>query len=519
MAAKFITVTKQPKAFQEYLTMLRYALAFALLVTTGIVARSAQEPAAEVQPPSVLTTGDGLSADEAVLLGTADANPDALDASAPELLGLGLESTDAALNASASVEGALLAADDSSADEEDDEDEDEEDEEDEEQDEQNQEDDADDHAEASEEHRHHVEVEVELEDVQHHALHPGEAHWEMEGADFDIRVYRLQHARATDMARFVQRLFPESSALVDADERTNQLVVRRSPVMHDRILELIKPLDQPQPNASPSADAPRPAANSYVQSERGENVKKRVLAYHTQSADQAPGSTIVFQSHPATHPQVYQYIQQVEQGQQEMAILTDQIRQLRQATEPDKAALADLEKQLRERVAEAFDARQQVQRAELGILQQQLASIEQTIAARDRAKDQMVDKRVNDLLSGDNQLQWNIHVPGTGRTLGMPIMPPTPFGLPVTRPFPDAAPNPTMNVPVPPAASPLTPPTPPRSVPALPTPSSDSSPVDPASQQSMSDQQQQLYNLQQSLTKRIIGLEDVLDTPSQPGPS
>jgi hypothetical protein len=61
--------------------------------------------------------------------------------------------------------------------------------------------------------------------------------------------------------------------------------------------------------------------------------------------------------------------------------------------------------ELRQQVAEAFEARQQLQRAELDWHRQRLARIEQQIAEREPIKDRVIDRRVDDLLNPD--LQWD----------------------------------------------------------------------------------------------------------------
>src|SRR5690606_19984751 len=84
----------------------------------------------------------------------------------------------------------------------------------------------------------------------------------------------------------------------------------------------------------------------------------------------------------------------------ELAILAERIRGLRAASPPDEKALAELEEQLRDRVAAAFDARQESQRAEVAVLEQQLASVKQAIEQRDKERDELVEQRVDEWLSG-----------------------------------------------------------------------------------------------------------------------
>jgi len=72
---------------------------------------------------------------------------------------------------------------------------------------------------------------------------------------------------------------------------------------------------------------------------------------------------------------------------------------------PDLPVVAWQRAGLRQQVAEAFEGRQQLQRAELDWHRQRLARIEQQIAEREPIKDQVIDRRVDELLNPN--LQWD----------------------------------------------------------------------------------------------------------------
>ena len=90
------------------------------------------------------------------------------------------------------------------------------------------------------------------------------------------------------------------------------------------------------------------------------------------------------------------------------------------------AATADAETQrkeirerLRQQVAAAFDARQQWQRAELRQLRARLAAIEQSVEARQRIKDTIIDRRVAELLDPDLKWEPRASARSDGNTRGV----------------------------------------------------------------------------------------------------
>src|SRR5207247_6706118 len=86
------------------------------------------------------------------------------------------------------------------------------------------------------------------------------------------------------------------------------------------------------------------------------------------------------------------------------AALAKVMRELNAEPEAHKAVLNDLNSQLRRAVSDAFAARQQLHQAELAQLQQRAAGIQQSLKARERLSDQIIDHRVKDLINPD--LQW-----------------------------------------------------------------------------------------------------------------
>jgi hypothetical protein len=220
-------------------------------------------------------------------------------------------------------------------------------------------------------------------------------------AETEVRVISLKYSAAGPAEEMVRKVFPDADLIVQADERTNRLVLRGSPTAIRQVSQLIEQIDRDD-------DHSKPKTGRVIEEER---VMRLV----------APGGAelragVAPQQRPGTPPGkarlVKEYRVEFDPGQRELAILTDQIRQLRRSTDPNEEELARLEDQLRDKVREAFDARQTLQRAELAVLQEQLKSIEETIDARERDKDQLVQQRVKDLVSGEGPLQIAVPPPG-----------------------------------------------------------------------------------------------------------
>ncbi len=513
--------------------MYRLALATALLLTTGFVARSSQDEQNTPDPPvdeasaEIVASSRSNQEDESqVLLDT------------PVSLGLGLDPVlalpdgaaprpDADAVAQVSADAAPTSAEENDGQVDDDVIDEHEDHEsdDELADDNDEEEEADEQLEdelaAVEEDAARLEVEFDVEEIQLEGHPDVDVNWRGEHVEHEVGMFALKHGRAAAVAQLIQRMFPDADMIVEADERTNQLLVRCSPVVRERIAQLIKQLDLPPPMADPfestSQSSPDSATNQILRrvfiapSQASTGIRADVLP---PNGVQAADSFIWFPSSEDPRQHFQQMGLLAQQGQAEMLILTDQIRQLRQATEPDEKALADLERQLRERVRDAFDARQQVQRAELAILQQQLTSIDETIAQRDRDKEHLIEQRVERLLRSDQpdvtsppMLPDRTQFPGG---LPTPQFPPTsrppagrsfssPWSMTIAPGHPPHSPQPPSPPPAPPSGADVRP-----ALPLAPTPSE----LD--LQGKWEQQAQQFVRQQESLLAQIAAMEEAL---------
>jgi hypothetical protein len=201
-------------------------------------------------------------------------------------------------------------------------------------------------------------------------------------------VHRLRNTPATEARRMIKQLFGQddsfltveerSNSILTVDERTNSLIVRAPKNVLELILPILTRLDE-----EPAAESKSPASTR--ERKRGadkgsslDNLKRRCIA--REEAAQALGA---------------------------------RIRAMQPAAPSNQAQIDKITADLQQAVAEAFAARQQLHEAELGQLQQRIAGIQQSLKTRERLSQEIIDRRVKDLLNPD--LQWEDSTPRAPR--------------------------------------------------------------------------------------------------------
>ncbi len=178
----------------------------------------------------------------------------------------------------------------------------------------------------------------------------------------EVTVFYLKFVEAKEAARIVRQLF---GGVVNpaVEERTNSLLVASDdPLAVRKVEELLKAIDSP---AAKDVDL------DFRSSVGGADEK----------ADELRGK-----------------LAELEQRTQELAA------RLRGPL-PDPATGDRLNKELRDAVKQAFEARQKLQRAELADFAERLRRIQQSIEMRDRVSQQIIDRRVEELLHPN--LEWD----------------------------------------------------------------------------------------------------------------
>jgi hypothetical protein len=148
---------------------------------------------------------------------------------------------------------------------------------------------------------------------------------------------------------------------------------------------------------------------------------------------------------------------------------------------------ADAKKKLREKLAQIFDLQQQRRNHEIQKIEDRLAKLKETLKKREAVKDSIVDRRVETMTGGVDELGWEETFPGAGQNvlnpnLNVPTLPapvPVPPGpgrfAPTTTLPPPVAPGPGADPAADfPSAAPL-PPTAPRA--AAPAPAAEAVPT------------------------------------------
>jgi hypothetical protein len=187
-----------------------------------------------------------------------------------------------------------------------------------------------------------------------------------------IKVFTLRHIPVRDAERIMNQLFPREIKLA-ADERTNSLIASGPEAELNIIYHILTRLDEPDVQLKPQTTSPAAGATNWPDA--------------------------------ASRASVAELTRQYDAKEQQAAELARQIRELQAGGKPDKTKLDKLSADLRRVVSEAFAARQQLHRAELGELQQRIAGVQQSLTTRERLSPEIIDRRVKDLLNPD--LQWD----------------------------------------------------------------------------------------------------------------
>jgi hypothetical protein len=178
-------------------------------------------------------------------------------------------------------------------------------------------------------------------------------------AEMQIKIFNLKRTRAAAVRDSLSALFPVVIATYAVDERSNALIVR-SP--DEKLLQEFEAialrLDQEE---SHKLDR---AASNPAQPPNPEEFRERDRAAAARAA-------------------AYRKVLAEFNGSDERAVRARE--------------------ELRSAVSAAYDARKELQQAEVAALRQRLHAIEQHITARDAIRDQIIDSRVEELLHPERQ--------------------------------------------------------------------------------------------------------------------
>jgi hypothetical protein len=182
--------------------------------------------------------------------------------------------------------------------------------------------------------------------------------------------FRLTFADAGSVESTLKQLFHDELTIV-ADRRTNSLIARGNAAVIDEVSKLIKKIDV----AEQSADAP--------EMQRLETDRSKPLVPQSIDIDRLRS----------------------EYNASEKAAAETAANLRASARGPAEDRVEKLKRQLRGQVALSFRIRQQLHQAELESIKQKLQDAFDTIRQRDAIKDQIIDRRVIDLMNPN--LEWD----------------------------------------------------------------------------------------------------------------
>lgn len=189
-----------------------------------------------------------------------------------------------------------------------------------------------------------------------------------------MHIFPLTHVRAAAAEELIRRLFPDGITIA-AESEGNQLVIRAPAQRLDEIKAVLQSIDQV--------------------------AERRTTKVPSDSPDMlgdAPDDTSADMRGPPSADYRAKLQEQYDRLEQEAA---EQARKLRALEAKGQSAPRDtglLKAQLRKTVSDAFNVRQTLHQQELADLRRQTQSIEQSIQMRGRTKNQIIDRRVDELL-------------------------------------------------------------------------------------------------------------------------
>jgi hypothetical protein len=231
-------------------------------------------------------------------------------------------------------------------------------------------------------------------------------------SNLKLQVFNLQHTLALSAFETVKELYPET--VTSMDQRGNLLIARGTPSQIEEVSQLIEVLDVPPATGPFTAITQQlPAAGS----------DKRGTLLPPRAGDPRGWSMRLQESNRS--------VPSVDDNQVLRDTLASIIELGQQAGGTGESAPIppELKAAIRTQVEAAFQARQQLQRSELQILNLQLERIKQSIGAREHVKEQIIDDRVDQLLTA----AIGLPVPTIAQTGGANPEP-TPTARPVSNP-------------------------------------------------------------------------------------
>ncbi len=224
----------------------------------------------------------------------------------------------------------------------------------------------------------------------------------------EVRSFRLQHANAVTLEQTILRQLFADELRITANHTGmgDTIIARGKPEALDQLEALLKELDRPDQRATGSGRSPGrlPGGSGSMDSLGGYDAGDMSsgampdMGYGMEEGMTGmPGMPGGMSGRPASRAQLQRDLEDAERRAAELA------RQLRENRPQGSSGQSPAA--LEQAVAQAFTARQNLHRHDLAALEQRLQSTRETLTMRERIKQQIIERRVADLLNPN--LQWD----------------------------------------------------------------------------------------------------------------
>ena len=207
-----------------------------------------------------------------------------------------------------------------------------------------------------------------------------------------LRIFSLNNSNATDAAKIIEQLFGSPLVTIAIDERTNALIIRADEARLAEIEAVVQRLDE-QPNAI--ITQPATPTNDVVD--------------HSSPAHAAPKIA----DNESVTP-IAEYRRRLNELELPLLQLAEKVRSNEASLGKDHPGSVKQRADLRALVQQTFAARQKIQRAELAEFTRRLQRMQQLVDTRDRIAEQIVERRIEELL--DTRPERETAVKGSGKS-------------------------------------------------------------------------------------------------------
>ena len=211
-------------------------------------------------------------------------------------------------------------------------------------------------------------------------------------------VIRLKYTDAAEIAKFVREIVSPEAATIEVEQTSNTLLISADAQAFPKIEALLKRLDQPLAAAASKLMEELLQNKVDLQTQSSKfgsghpnilSLKQRIDAIENVLAENSASVA------KAVEQRRLNYSKRESVARQ----MSNEVRAILDKFGPEHLETKSGETSLRRGVAAAFEARQELQRAEVAALQQRLTAIQQSIAAREQNKEEIINRRVSDLLN------------------------------------------------------------------------------------------------------------------------